>query len=134
MKRVLLASLALFASSLAWARGDGTLKGDYIEVRTASVFAGACHANGEVVTTGNDAILAWKIRSGQWRGTSLAGVRAIAIVKGDKNLALTQNRQAELIVDSSASQAQLDAVLAAFKEKYGSSLGKVVSVHRAPIA
>jgi hypothetical protein len=40
------------------AAGD-TLTGRYVEVRTAAVFAGACHYNGEVVTRGRDAILAF---------------------------------------------------------------------------
>lgn len=32
--------------------------GDYVEARTASVFAGACHYNGELVTTGHEAVAA----------------------------------------------------------------------------
>jgi len=31
--------------------GSTPIKGDYVEARTASVFAGACHYNGELVTT-----------------------------------------------------------------------------------
>src|SRR5665213_2307881 len=60
--------------------------GDYVEARTASVFAGACHFNGELVTTGHDAIMAWSISEGTWKGTSLAGVRAMAAVTCDANL------------------------------------------------
>jgi hypothetical protein len=38
------------------------ITGDYIEARTAAVFAGACHYNGELVTTGHDAIMAWNFQ------------------------------------------------------------------------
>jgi hypothetical protein len=60
-----------------------SLRGDYVEVRTASVFAGACHYNGEVTTTGRDAMMAWSVSSGKWQGVDLAGVRAVAIVTFD---------------------------------------------------
>ena len=50
-----------------------SLRGDYVEVRTASVFAGACHYNGEVVTTGRDAMMAWNVTSGKWQGVDLSG-------------------------------------------------------------
>src|SRR5947199_10518865 len=61
------------------------VQGDYVEVRTASVFAGACHFNGEVVTTGRDALMAWNVTSGSWNGVNLNGVRAIAIVNSEEN-------------------------------------------------
>ena len=52
---MLVAVSALVFSSQA---ENVSLRGDYVEVRTASVFAGACHYNGEVVTTGRDAMMA----------------------------------------------------------------------------
>lgn len=52
---------------------SNSLRGDYVETRTASVFAGACHYNGELTTTGRDALMAWNVVSGSWRGVDLAG-------------------------------------------------------------
>src|SRR5215218_10668157 len=63
-----------------------SLRGDYVEVRTASVFAGACHYNGEVVTAGRDAMMAWNVTSGKWKGVDISGVRAVAIVNSYANL------------------------------------------------
>src|SRR6266851_9737838 len=81
-----------------------SVQGDYVEVRTASVFAGACHYNGEVTTTGRDALMAWNVTSGSWNGTDLTGLRAIAIVSADDNLSNAQGaRRSELILDQSAS-------------------------------
>src|SRR5678815_4830331 len=52
---MIIAAGALVFSSQA---ENVSMRGDYVEVRTASVFAGACHYNGEVVTTGRDAKMA----------------------------------------------------------------------------
>ena len=110
------------------------MRGDYVEVRTASVFAGACHYNGEVVTTGRDAMMAWNVTNGQWQGVDLSGVRALAIVSADANLAENNAaRTAEIIIDSSASRAQAVAMLNALKEKYAAALGTVAAVRSAPI-
>ena len=111
-----------------------SLRGDYVEVRTASVFAGACHYNGEVVTTGRDALMAWNVTSGKWQGVDLAGVRVLAIVSADANLGeANAARQSEIVVDSSASRTQALAMTNALREKYAASLGKIVEVRTAPI-
>jgi hypothetical protein len=111
-----------------------TVKGDYVEVRTASVFAGACHFNGEVTTTGRDALMAWNVKSGAWKGVDLTGMRAIAVVSADDNLANAQaGRRSELIMDKAASHAQAVAMLDAIKSRYAESLGQIISVRTAPI-
>src|SRR5215216_805781 len=80
---MLVAVSALVFSSQA---ENVSFRGDYVEVRTASVFAGAWHYNGEVVTTGRDAMMAWNVTSGKWQGVDLSGVRVMAIVSADANL------------------------------------------------
>src|SRR6185295_18170279 len=87
-----------------------SLRGDYVEVRTASVFDGACHYNGEVTTTGREAMMAWNVTSGKWQGIDLAGVRVIAIVSSDANLGEKSARQSEILIDS-PSRAQSVAIL-----------------------
>src|SRR5215207_5303617 len=112
-----------------------SLRGDYVEVRTASVFAGACHYNGEVVTTGRDAMMAWNVTSGKWQGVDLTGVRVMAIVSADANLAEgNAARLSEIIIDSNASRTQALAMVNALKEKYAASLGKVVEVRSTPVS
>jgi hypothetical protein len=126
---------ALCGAAWSGSRAEANnLKGDYVEARTASVFAGACHYNGELTTTGRDALLAWNVTAGSWDGVRLAGVRALAVVSADANLIETQAaRRSELIVDSSATDAQADALLKAFKSRYADALGQVVSVRRARV-
>ena len=112
-----------------------SLRGDYVEVRTASVFAGACHYNGEVVTTGREAMMAWNVTSGKWQGVDLTGVRVVAIVSSDANLSESSAaRQSEIVIDSKASRSQALAMLNALKQKYAAALGNIVTVRSAPIS
>ena len=128
---VLVVSALVFSSQAE----NVSLRGDYVEVRTASVFAGACHFNGEVVTTGRDALMAWSVTSGKWQGVDLAGVRVMAIVSADANLSESNAaRRSEIVIDSQASRTQALAIVNALKEKYAASLGNVVAVRSAPIS
>lgn len=111
------------------------VKGEYVEVRTASVFAGACHYNGELTTAGRDALMAWNVKSGQWQGVDLAGVHAVAIVSATENLSANNaERQSEIIIGDDASDAQSRAMLAALKSRYATSFGKIISVRRGPLS
>jgi hypothetical protein len=138
MKRlwiIMLVGIVCVAAIALTSQAESTsVKGDYVEVRTASVFAGACHYNGEVTTTGRDALMAWNVTSGQWGGVDLAGVRAIAVVSADDNLSNAQaGRRAELIIDKAANHDQTVAMVSAIKSRYADTLGQVVSVRSAPI-
>ena len=131
-----LAAMVVAVSALVFSSQaeNVSLRGDYVEVRTASVFAGACHYNGEVVTTGRDAMMAWNVTSGKWQGVDLSGVRVLAIVSADANLSDgNAARQSEIIIDANASRTQALAMVNALKEKYAASLGNVVEVRSAPI-
>ena len=116
------------------AEGDG-VKGLYVEARTASVFAGACHYNGELTTAGREAVLAWSVKEGSWGGVSLSGVRAVAVVGSEANLTDSAAvRHSELVVDSNASAAQAAAMTRAVESAYGAVLGRIVEVRRAPVS
>src|SRR5882762_9486761 len=123
MRKLLFAALAMIVavSALVFSsRAENvSLRGDYVEVRTASVFAGACHYNGEVTTTGRDAMMAWNVTSGKWQGVDLTGMRTIAVVSAADNLENAQaGRRSELIMDKSASHDQAVAMLDAIKSRY----------------
>ena len=138
MKRITLAAAVMIVATCALVFSSQaenvSLRGEYVEVRTASVFAGACHYNGEVVTTGRDAMMAWNVTSGKWQGVDLTGVRAMAIITSDANLSDDQAaRSSEVIIDANASQMQSQALLNALKAKYAASLGNIVTVRTAPI-
>ncbi len=128
---VVVAAVALLSSAAVEAGKN--VSGDYVEARTASVFAGACHYNGEVSLTGRDAVMAWNIKSGEWSGVNLAGVKALAVVSAGSNLAEANVRRSEIVVDVNASEAQATALAHALKAKYGEALGEVAAVRRAAV-
>jgi hypothetical protein len=109
--------------------------GEYVEARTAAVFAGACHYNGELVTTGQDALLAWHVTSGSFEGIDLSGLRAMAAVTSPENLSHEHaSRKTELLIDSSASAAQVKAFTDLLHSKASAQLGDIAAVRRGPIA
>lgn len=111
------------------------VSGDYVEARTASVFAGACHYNGELTTTGRDAVMAWRVTSGEWNGVDLANVRFVAIVSAEDNLSNgSAARRSEIIINDEATHTQAAAVLDLLRNKYAAALGQVVSVRSAPVS
>ena len=118
-------AFSLFSNSTPLSEPRMALAGDYVEARTASVFAGACHINSELMTSGRDAVMAW-----QFNG----GIRVMAVVSSTANLSdQTAARKSEMVIDGSASKSLSDAALAAILVRDGSALGQVVSVRRAAI-
>jgi hypothetical protein len=110
------------------------LTGDYVEARTASVFAGACHYNGELTTAGREAAMVWHVRSGAWNGTDVSGLTVMASVVSEANLQDGNAvRRTVLFVDEKATPAQAEALTEAVKAKFGKTLGEVVAVKEAPI-
>jgi hypothetical protein len=61
--------------------------GHYVESRTAAVFAGACHYNGEYCTEGREALCVWHFDEGASEGVDLAGVDVALTLRADANLA-----------------------------------------------
>ena len=137
MKTRILCSLALLlcAGSAPVVTPGGKVVGDYVEARTASVFAGACHYNGELQTTGRDAMMAWNITSGSWNGTDLSGVRAMAAVSSEANLGDEQAaRKSEVVVDRSASAAQVTAFADMLRSQCAGQIGQIMTVSRGAVA
>src|SRR2546425_7273844 len=107
MRRIMLVPVLLLASSVASYASGTKVSGDYVEARTCNVYTGACHANGEAVTTGREAILAWNIKAGKTDYVNLAGLSAVAVVTSEDNLAKgTAPHRTVLYIDSRATDAQ----------------------------
>ena len=122
----------------AWAvPGRAALKGDYIESRTEDVFTGPCFAMSEVSLTGQEAILAWKVREGDWKGVPLSGLSVVAVVRANASLGDPYHdpypARSVLIVDSRANSQQQTALAAFARSMAGNLLDHVVRVEMAPI-
>jgi len=125
---------SLLMAMAAYAQAEPSLHGDYVETRTANVYIGACHANGESVTTGREAMLVWHVRQGTIHGIPLDDLKAVAVIVGNDNLAWAKTeRRALLYVDAKATAEQREALVNALKQKYAEVLGKVIAIKSAPI-
>ena len=127
---VLCGAVLVLSTSGAGAAG---LQGDYVEARTADVFTGPCISNAEVFITGNQAVMAWKVNQGTWKGTDLSGLCVAAAVRGTTTFSADQPDKAVavLIVDQKASSLQREALIKMAQELGGARLGNVVAVKTA---
>jgi len=118
--------LALMAVSTSGAAAAG-IRGDYVEARTADVFTGPCFSNAEIFITGKEAMMAWKVTSGSWKGVDLRGLCVAAAVNGSTTFSEDQPEKAAavLIVDSKANSQERVALIDLAKTLGGARLGHV---------
>ena len=121
----LIASVSLAASTLMGASlpaVHSSLRGDYVEARTADVYTGPCFANGEVDLVGNLAVFGWKVNKGEWQGVNVDGLSVIGVVKASGTLGYIHSNaypvKSVIIVDERATPAQRLA-LQSFAKKMG---------------
>lgn len=114
------------------AQRSPNVQGDYAEARSGEVYTCGCLYSSEMVTAGKEAILVWRISHGNYRGTSLAGVKVAAVIVGETNLgAYPGPRRAALYLDGITSEGQRQALLALWQHEYSGILGDVKAVHTA---
>lgn len=131
--KAFIVTLSVLMTSM-WPASAQLVRGDYLEARTCSVYAGGCHYSGEYVTAGREALVFWYIREGKWNGVEIGGLSVLAAVVADDNLAEpSARRKSVLYVDQQASKAQQQAIAALFATRYAHLLGAVQSVKAAPI-
>jgi hypothetical protein len=110
--------------------GASGIRGDYVEARNADVFTGPCFSNAEVFIYGKQAVMAWKINEGSWKGVDLAGLCVAAAVQGETTFSedRPEKARAVLIVDTQASEAQRLALIDLAKTLGGARLARVTTV------
>jgi hypothetical protein len=123
-------AMLVLVTSVASAAG---IQGDYVEARTADVFTGPCISNSEVFIYGNQAVMAWKVNQGTWKGTDLSGLCVAAAVRGTTTFSEDQPAKAVavLIVDEKASATQRESLVKMAQELGGARLKNVVAVKTA---
>ncbi len=137
MRRITAALIAAFLSvplSIA-ATPSESVRGIYLEARSAQVFIGGCIMSSEAHTMGREAVLAWHVQEGWQEGVSLDGLSIVAVVAGDQNLALHPEapRNTVLYVDQSGSPAQQEVLASLFATRLGPMFGEVIEVISAPV-
>jgi hypothetical protein len=106
------------------------IRGDYVEARTADVFTGPCFSNAEIFITGKNAVMAWKVTDGSWKGVKLDGLCVAAAVVGTTTFSEDRPERAQsvLVVDSKATDKEREALLDLAKTLGGTRLSHVAKV------
>ena len=132
------AAISLLASP---ALAENAITGQYVEARTAEVFAGGCIMSSEAETIGRQAVLAWRVDSGAFDGQTLDGLRVVAAVSGDRNLGIREIGgeapsyvRAVVYVDERATEAQRRALAGLARELSRGLISEVVQVTPVAIA
>jgi hypothetical protein len=130
-----LAALCLTANAFA-----GQITGEYIEARTCDVYTGPCFANGEVNSSGKEAVLAWKVDEGSWNGVDLTGLGVALIVNGSDTLGFggtffinVDRVRAIAVVDERADAKQRAALIDFVKANASHLTKEIIKVEAAPI-
>ncbi len=125
--RAIGSAVLMLAPALA---GAAEIRGEYVEARNADVFTGPCFSNAEIFIYGKQAVLAWKVKEGSWKGEDLSGFCVAAAVLGDTTFSQDHPDRAQsvLIVDSRASDRQQRALIDMAKTLGGARLGHVTNV------
>jgi hypothetical protein len=141
MRKTLLAALIATAPAVLAASGTTTISGDYVEARTAEVFAGGCIQGSEGEAAGREAILAWRVGRGQVNGVALDGLSIVAVVAGNNNLgthelggAAPTKVRSVLRLDERATPAQREALVAMARALAPAMLTDVIDVKAVPIS
>jgi len=140
MKLAFTAAAALMITAGTLSAERARITGEYVEARTAEVFAGGCIMNSEAETMGRQALMAWKITSGSLDRVVLDGLTVAAAVAGDRNLGMREMGGEEptavkaiITVDPRATAPQRLALVRLVRELSRGMITDVVRVDTAPI-
>ena len=140
MRLALSVAAAIAVSAAGVLADDSRITGEYVEARTAEVFAGGCIMNSEAETMGRQALMAWRITSGSFDGATLDGLTVAAAVAGDRNLGMREMGGEEptavkaiITVDPRASARQREALVKLARELSGGLITHVIRVDVAPV-
>jgi hypothetical protein len=142
LKTALLLALLPAGAAAAWVVHhtdllccDAERPGLYVEARSASVFAGACHYNGEYPTQGRELIAGWRLDGTSTGRPELDGVELVAAVAADRNLEEPNAaRRSVVYLDPELDPARADAAVAWLREQHAAMLGELLEVRRADVS
>lgn len=137
LRAILFSSIALVGLTSSLSAAD-SLTGTYVEARTCQVYTGPCFANGEVGSSGKNAVMTWAIEQGDYAGVDLSGHAVAVVVKASHTLGFNGLRDAEsakaiVVVDSSADDAATEALQRFALAQTGIRADQVAGLQRADI-
>ncbi len=115
-----------------------SVRGEYIEARTADVYTGPCFAMSEVNLTGDLAVMGWHIDQGSFDGVKLDGLSVMSVIHASATLGdvMTSSYPVKsvLIVDEKASPEQQIALKRFAQRMAGDLLQDIVRMEVSPIS
>jgi len=140
MRLFIVAAISVFTalSAAAASLPSTSVRGEYLEARTADVYTGPCFANSEVGITGDLAVMGWRIDKGEWQGVNVDGLSVMGVIHASGTLGDVNETvypvKAVLIVDDRANPEQRLALQSFAKRMGGDLLADVVHVEYQPIS
>jgi hypothetical protein len=133
------ACAALFsASSVATA---GQISGEYLEARSCDVFTGPCFANSQMGSGGREAVLAWKVDEGKWKGVPVSGLGVAVVLNSEGTLGYdgvfpmqAGEIKSVILIDERATARQEQALIDFVRHTANEVVGSVQTVKRVPIS
>ncbi|MBM82951.1 MAG: hypothetical protein CMJ78_20510 [Planctomycetaceae bacterium] len=117
------------------------ITGEYLEARTCDVYTGPCFANAEMELAGKEALMAWKVDKGTWKGVKLDGLGVAVVVNAQGTIGYDGVFPMKLgkvtsviLVDERASKEQHSALVAFAKDSSKEFTKNVVKIAKAPIS
>ena len=133
-------AVAVLGSATLFANDPG-VAGDYVEVRTAQVYAGGCIMGSEGEAAGREAILAWRVARGAVGGVNLDGLSIVAAATADNNFgtyalggAPANVLKSVVLVDERANALQREALITMARTLAPTVVTSVVETRAVPIA
>lgn len=133
-------TLFVCAAALLSAAGlpKNSIRGEYIEARTADVYTGPCFAMSEVNLTGDLAVMGWHVDQGSFDGVKLDGLSVMGVIHASATLGDVMTTaypvKAVLILDAKASPEQQVALKRFAQRMAGDLLNDVVRMEVSPIS
>ena len=115
-----------------------SIRGNYIEARTADVYTGPCFAMSEMNLTGDLGIFGWQVERGSFDGVRLDGLSVVGVLHASATLGDTTTSsypvKSVIIVDAKANLEQRLALQKFAVKMAGGLLNDVVKVETQPIS
>lgn len=123
----------MFGAVLAMLLQAGPIHGLYLEDRSNHVHGCYCEWSGESQTGGREAILAWHFLGGEYGGVSLAGAKAVAVLRGEATLSMGHATRSSVLFIDAGSAEQRRAVESLLRDRYGYFFGRILRVAQTSI-
>lgn len=119
----------LFLAATPGALGDVSRPhGLYVEGRSATVFAGACHYGSEYGSRGREAVLGFSFDGGEHQGQSFAGLDLVCVVTAEGNLGQDEAaRRSTLFLPGEATPAQRAALVDWLRANHADVVGSILA-------